>query len=79
MLKLRPLPALVAILACGLAHAATPTKAAEFVGTDEPFASQSGMRQFGYSVKVPGMFWVRRSPTASVKATPISTAGVSAR
>ena len=41
MLKLRLLPALVAILACGLAHAATPTKAAEFVGTDEPFASNA--------------------------------------
>jgi len=41
MPKLRLLPALVAILACGLAHAATPTKAAEFVGTDEPFASNA--------------------------------------
>ena len=41
MPKLRLLPALVAILACGLAHAATPTRAAEFVGTDEPFASNA--------------------------------------
>ncbi|OOG66065.1 cyclomaltodextrin glucanotransferase [Rhodanobacter sp. B04] len=41
MPKLHLLPALVAILACGLAHAATPAKAAEFVGTNEPFASNA--------------------------------------
>ena len=41
MPKLRLLPALVAILACSLAHATTPAKAPEFVGTDAPFASNA--------------------------------------
>src|SRR5262249_28166829 len=31
-----------------------------------PFGPDSGTRQFGYSSVVPGWFWVRRSPTASV-------------
>jgi len=41
MPRLRLLPALVVTLACGLAHAATPAKAPEFVGTDAPFASNA--------------------------------------
>ena len=36
------------------------------------------MRQFGYSVLVPGWFWVRVSPTASTSATPSSNDGVRA-
>lgn len=35
------LPALVAALACGLVHAATPAAPAEFVGTDAPMASNA--------------------------------------
>ena len=31
-----------------------------------PLASASGMRQFGYSLLVPGWFCARFSPTASV-------------
>ncbi|OOG36249.1 alpha-amylase family glycosyl hydrolase [Rhodanobacter sp. C05] len=41
MPKLHLLPVLVATLACSLVHAATPTKTPEFVGTDEPFASNA--------------------------------------
>ncbi|MDE2157081.1 MAG: cyclomaltodextrin glucanotransferase [Xanthomonadaceae bacterium] len=37
----RLLPALVATLAWGLAHAAAPTKASVFAGTDAPFASNA--------------------------------------
>ena len=39
----------------------------------------SGTRQLGYSSVVPGWFWVRRSPTASVSATHSSRAGVRVR
>ena len=35
------LPALVATLACGLVHAATPAAMPEFVGTDAPMASNA--------------------------------------
>lgn len=41
MPKFRLPLAVVATLACSLAHAATPTRAAEFVGTTEPFASNT--------------------------------------
>ena len=36
--------------------------------TGEPSGPVSGTRQFGYSSIVPGWFWARRSPTASVSA-----------
>ncbi len=49
------------------------------MSTARPSLSQSGIRQFGYSSHVPGMFCVLRSPTASTSATPVSTDGVSAR
>jgi len=41
MIAKRLLPALVATLACGLAHAAAPAKAPVFVGTDAPMASNA--------------------------------------
>jgi len=41
MPKPRLLPALVATLACGLAHAATPAGTPDFVGTDAPFAANA--------------------------------------
>ena len=41
-----------------------------------PRGSVSGIRQFGYSVSVPGWFWVRRSPTRSLTLTPSSRDGV---
>lgn len=41
MTKQRLLPALIATLACGLAHAATPAAIPEFVGTDAPMASNA--------------------------------------
>jgi glycosidase len=41
MIKQRLLPALVATLACGLVHAATPAAMPEFVGTDAPMASNA--------------------------------------
>ena len=44
-------------------------------GPAVPSPSHSGIRQFGYSSLVPGMFCVRRSPTASASDTPISRAG----
>ena len=44
-----------------------------------PSGPVSGTRQFGYSSIVPGWFWVRRSPTASVSATPSSRDGVQVR
>ena len=47
--------------------------------TARPSPSHSGIRQFGYSSLVPGMFCCRRSPTASASETPISSAGVRAR
>ena len=43
-----------------------------------PRGPASGMHQLGYSVLVPGWFWVRVSPTASTRATPSSNDGVSA-
>ncbi|MDQ6647433.1 MAG: alpha-amylase family glycosyl hydrolase, partial [Pseudomonadota bacterium] len=41
MLSKTTLPALIATLACGLAHAATPPAMPQFVGTDAPFASNA--------------------------------------
>ncbi|HEU4669321.1 MAG TPA: alpha-amylase family glycosyl hydrolase [Dyella sp.] len=41
MTSQRLLPALVATLACGLAHATAPAKAPVFVGTDAPMASNA--------------------------------------
>ncbi len=41
MIAKRLLPALVATLACGLAHAATPASEPVFVGTDAPMASNA--------------------------------------
>ena len=47
--------------------------------TGRPSGPPSGIRQFGYSVLVPGRFCGLRSPTASASETPIRTAGVRAR
>ena len=45
----------------------------------DPSGPESGTRQLGCSSTVPGWFWVRRSPTASVSATQRSRDGVRAR
>jgi predicted dinucleotide-binding enzyme len=44
-----------------------------------PSGSLSGTLQFGYSSRVPGWFWIRRSPTASGNATQSNRAGVCVR
>ena len=48
-------------------------------GRGLPSGPPSGTRQFGYSFVVPGWFWVRFSPTASVSANASSRDGERAR